>query len=75
MIDKILTSSKQLYIPEEEICIDESMIKYHGKSSMTVFVKNKPIQCIRIYLTCFYIFKGGFRAFVLCESCSGYVLN
>ena len=62
MIDQIIRKSSELYTPEMELCIDESMIRYHGKSSMTVYVKNKPIQ-------------WGFRAFVLCESCSGFVLN
>ena len=43
MIDYLVTKGKELYIPEEQLCIDESMIKFKGKSSMTVFVKNKPI--------------------------------
>ena len=43
MIDHLVTRSRALYTPEAELCIDESMIKYKGKSSMTVFVKNKPI--------------------------------
>ena len=43
MIDYIISRSKQLYVPEAELSIDESMIKYKGNSSMTVFVKNKPI--------------------------------
>ena len=43
MIDYIIVKSQELYIPEAELCIDESMIKFNGKSNMTVFVKNKPI--------------------------------
>ena len=38
------------------------MIKYDGKNQMKIWVLNKPIKC-------------GFRAFVLCESTSGYVLR
>ena len=38
------------------------MIRFKGEHSMKVNVINKPI-------------KMGFRAFVLCESSSGYVLN
>ena len=38
------------------------MIKFGGEHSMKVNVINKPI-------------KEGFRAFALCESTSGYVLN
>lgn len=73
MIDYIIRKSKQLYISEMELSIDESMIKFKGQNPMTVFVKNKPIQCI--YYMVYIMYKVGFRAFVLCESSSGYVLN
>ena len=46
-----------MYTPEAELAIDESMIRYHGKSSLTVYVKNKPIQCYK-YLTNNYCLKG-----------------
>ena len=38
------------------------MIKYRGNNAMKIYVINKPIKC-------------GFRAFVLCESTSGYVIR
>jgi len=51
------------------------MIRYTGtKTSLKIYVLNKPIKCyFRKFV--FKLFKGGFRAFVLCESTSGYVLK
>ena len=73
LIDIIISKSQELYSPEEFLAIDESMIKFHGEHSMKIFVVNKPIR--RFYFLYFYIFVVGFRAFALCESTSGYVLN
>ena len=61
-INTIIDNSNLVYTPTEFLAIDESMIKYRGKNHMKIYVLNKPI-------------KWGFRAFVLCESNSGYVLR
>lgn len=49
------------------------MIKFGGEHAMKVNVINKPIR--GFYGLIIFFFLEGFRAFVLCESVSGYVLN
>ena len=52
------------------------MIKYRGEHSMKVFVINKPIKSKQLFFSIKIIWKiAGFRAFLLCESSSGFVLN
>lgn len=43
-----------------------------GKHPMKIYVINKPIKCIGLLLLFVLV---GFRAFVLCESTSGYVIR
>ena len=51
---------QMLYVPEQEICVDEAMCPFKGKSRFHVHMKDKPI-------------KSGFKFYELCESRSGYV--
>ena len=46
-----------------------------GKHPMKIYVINKPIKCKFIANSNIIIFLVGFRAFVLCESSSGYVIR
>ena len=51
---------QMLYVPEQEICVDEAMCPFKGKSHFRIHMKDKPI-------------KWGFKFHELCESKSGYV--
>ena len=51
---------QMLYVPEQEICVDEAMCPFKGQSRFRVHMKDKPI-------------KSGFKFYELCESRSGYV--
>ena len=54
-------SSQIHYIPQLELCIDES-IPFKGRHKYKVYIPSKPI-------------KYGLKAYLLCESRTGYVLN
>ena len=62
LISQVLIASRILYTPDQYLTIDETMIRFNGRSSMKVYMPLKPI-------------KYGFKAYVLAESKSGYVLN
>ena len=62
MVDHIISSSQKLFSPEQCLTIDESMIRFNGRSGHKVYMPLKPI-------------RYGFKAYVLTESSSGYVLN
>ena len=51
---------KAVYEPEREICIDEAMCPFKGRSRFKVYMKDKPT-------------KWGFKFYEVCESTSGYV--
>jgi hypothetical protein len=60
--DQIISISQAYYIPKKELCVDESMIAFKGRHQYKVYMPCKPV-------------KFGFKAYLLCESESGYVLN
>jgi hypothetical protein len=62
VINKFIVASRALYTPGQYLTIDESMIRFNGRSSMKVYMPLKPI-------------KYGFKAYVLAESRTGYVCN
>ncbi|KAK3744871.1 hypothetical protein RRG08_050809 [Elysia crispata] len=53
---------KEVYEPRQDICIDEAMVPFKGRSKFKVFMKDKPT-------------KWGFKLYELCESGTGYVYN
>ena len=55
LIDHVIFVSQSLYVPEQTLTIDESMIRFSGRNIMKVFIPLKPI-------------KYGFKAYVLAES-------
>ena len=61
-VDHLNTVFKQLYEPDREVCIDEAMVPFKGRSKFKVYMKNKPT-------------KWGFKLYELCESKSGYVYS
>jgi len=60
-IQHVIVNSQLLYYPEQNLTIDEAMISFRGRSSMKVYMPLKPI-------------KFGFKAYLLCEASTGYVL-
>lgn len=66
-MDQIRQKFISLFVPEEEINYDESMIKYFGKHSCKQFIRGKPIRfgykawCVNTsseYLVNFTIYQG-----------------
>ena len=53
---------KNVYLPGENICIDEALCPWRGRVGFRVYIKNKPV-------------KWGMKLYELCESSSGYVYN
>ena len=60
--DKIISNSRALYEPERELSLDECMIPFSGRHKWKVFMKAKPV-------------KYGFKAYVVSEASTGYILN
>ena len=53
---------KTVYIPDQNICVDESLCPWRGRAAFRVYMKDKPV-------------KWGIKLYELCESESGYVWN
>ncbi|GFO01250.1 PiggyBac transposable element-derived protein 4 [Plakobranchus ocellatus] len=53
---------KELYSLGQNVCIDEAMIPFKGRSRFRVYMKDKPT-------------KWGFKLYEICESGSGYVYS
>ncbi|GFO13361.1 PiggyBac transposable element-derived protein 4-like [Plakobranchus ocellatus] len=59
-VDYLNAKFKEVYQPQREVCIDEAMIPFKGRSWFKVYMKDKPT-------------KWGFKLYELCESSPGYV--
>ena len=59
---KHIEKSQMLYTPKQYMTIDECMIKFSGRGKFKVYIPLKPI-------------KYGFKAYILTETESGYVMN
>ena len=59
-LDKIIPLFQQYLTPSRELSIDESVIAFRGKLSFRVYIRGKP-------------HPWGIKAYVLSESCSGYL--
>jgi hypothetical protein len=53
---------KKYYYPNKEICIDETVIPFHGVLKFKIYLKNKPN-------------KFGILMYALCDSVTSYLLN
>ena len=62
MVDYLCQCFREVYVPEREVAIDETMLKAKGRFLCKHYVKIKPI-------------KWGTKLFTLAESKTGYVLN
>ena len=62
LFDSLKANFQAVYIPGENICIDEAMCPWRGRVAFRVYIRNKPV-------------KWGIKLYELCESESGYVFN
>lgn len=62
MVEYFNTKFNELYTPEEDMSIDESLMKFKGRLGCVVFVRIKRA-------------RYGIKFYKLCESNSGYCLN
>ena len=62
LINQIISVSQKLYSPAQYFTIDESMIRFSGRSKFKVYMPLKPV-------------KYGFKAYLLTEADSGYVFK
>ena len=62
LISHVVTTSLKLYEPEQYLTIDESMIKFNGRSRMKVYMPSKPI-------------KYGFKVYMMTDASNSYVLS
>lgn len=61
-LDLVIARFQEVYTPERQLAIDETLIKFKGKVHFRQFIPIKPR-------------RFGIKAFTLAESTSGYVLN
>ena len=57
--DTVKAASQKFYQPRQHVSVDERMIRFKGRHSMKVYIKDKPT-------------KWGFKVFSLCDSLSSY---
>jgi hypothetical protein len=62
VLDHMKQVCRSLFHPGQNICVDERMLRFKGKSTFKQFMPNKPI-------------KWGFKLWVLCASDNGYVVD
>lgn len=72
VIDLILSKYKSAYIPEENLCIDESIIPFIGRLSFRKYIKNKHRYGIKVFKLCIKDANTiGFRPFADKEATPG----
>ncbi|KAL8572467.1 hypothetical protein ACOMHN_005613 [Nucella lapillus] len=62
LFDHLVMLFRTVYIPERDICVDEALCPWRGRSAFRVYTKDK-------------LHKWGMKMYELCESSSGYVWN
>jgi hypothetical protein len=62
LMERINRRFRQVRAPSSNLCIDESMTAYKGRSKIKICQPKKPI-------------KWGFEHFTLCDASNGYILN
>ncbi len=62
LMDAVLQNSKVFYTPSSTLSLDESMVSFKGRHKDKVFMPSKPIRI-------------GFKAFVVCEADTGFLLE
>ena len=61
-LEPLLAQFQRSYTLSKEVCVDESMIGFKGRLSFIQYMPKKPT-------------KWGIKAFVLADSCTGYMYN
>ena len=61
-LEPLLTQFQENYTLSKEVCVDETMIGFKGRLSFIQYMPKKPT-------------KWGMKAFVLADSCTGYMYN
>ena len=61
-LEPLITQFQRSYTLSMEVCVDESMIGFKGRLSFIQYLPKKPT-------------KWGIKAFVLADSCTGYIYN
>ena len=59
IFETVKSASQKFYQPQKHVSIDERMIRFKGRHSMKVYIKDKPT-------------KWGFKVFALCDSMNSY---
>lgn len=62
LLDPLIANFRAAYTPNRELSIDEAMVGFKGRLSFIQYLPKKPT-------------KWGMKAFVLADSCTGYVYN
>jgi hypothetical protein len=62
LLDLLITEWKRAFYPDRDVCLDESMIAFKGRTGFTVYQQKKP-------------HKWGMQAYAVSDSKSGYVYN
>uniref|UniRef100_A0A2C9K812 PiggyBac transposable element-derived protein domain-containing protein n=1 Tax=Biomphalaria glabrata TaxID=6526 RepID=A0A2C9K812_BIOGL len=62
MLDMLLTKCPHFYSPSQCLCLDEGMIPCKGRLAIKQYIKSKPI-------------KWGIKAYMACDSNTGYIMN
>jgi hypothetical protein len=60
-IDFLNKKFKEVYVPQDSVTVDESMVKFKGRLSFRQYLPAKPI-------------KWGIKVWSLCESLTGYMV-
>ena len=62
VLDYLLGKFRTLFLPGQNIGIDEGMLKWRGRLAFKVYCKEKPV-------------KYGIKSYILCDSDTGYCWN
>lgn len=60
--EDLLQNCQKNYYPGQKLSLDETMIKFNGRSKLKQYMSNKPI-------------KNGFKIFSLCDASNSYCIN
>ena len=61
-LEPLIVQFQKSYTLSKEVCVDETMIGFKGRLSFIQYMPKKPT-------------KWGMKAFVLADSCTGYMYN
>ena len=62
IIDKLVHKFQEVYLPDQNLSVDESLIAFKGRTTMLQYMPQKP-------------HKWGLKGWALCEAKTGYCIN